>query len=297
MAITITHYNGERTLFVDPDQPGWEFQASMSSDDDQTAPWDNEDGHGNVRTVNTRGLRGAGKKPGEVCLHSDGGNHWLYDFAAAVKTARKEGWRDLGAEEVLVSDRALASARVQFLQDNGRILPQREITEELLAPFAKPLAPGEIAVLAVNADMKRLRLFLQNDWCYAVVKVEVAKAPTKLLLDASSPTYVGGVESDADGSYLHEIWEDQAYELVVRATKEANKLLPNGMQVPATPLTQAEQLDLRKQAVDLYNTGLGEPTIEVEEDAAITLTEDGCPEPGAWVQVWVYVPFERAKVS
>ncbi len=73
---------------------GRSFTASIEADDSQDAPWEREDGHGPVRVVRVRGgLAHAGvKRPGERLLHSDGWTCWLYDWQAACKIARRDGW-------------------------------------------------------------------------------------------------------------------------------------------------------------------------------------------------------------
>lgn len=69
---------------------GVEFNAYIEPDDRNEAPWEHEDGHGPVRVVSHR-LDGA-KRPGERVLYADGRTSWLYDWQAACKMARADGW-------------------------------------------------------------------------------------------------------------------------------------------------------------------------------------------------------------
>lgn len=74
---------------------GVEFTVSIESDDESNgpnyAPWDREDGHGPVRTVNN--VYGhPNKRAGERVLHSTRSTVWLYDWQEACNKARTEGW-------------------------------------------------------------------------------------------------------------------------------------------------------------------------------------------------------------
>lgn len=63
------------------------FRAKLVPDDSMREPWKEHDGHGEVSEWTRRD-----KRPGEMVLCEDRGNRRYYDFAAAVKTARKDGW-------------------------------------------------------------------------------------------------------------------------------------------------------------------------------------------------------------
>lgn len=71
-----------------------EFDVETEHDPHADAPWDIGDGHGPVRSVRARyGLAGSGlKRSGERVLHWNGYDVWFYDWAAACKKAREEGW-------------------------------------------------------------------------------------------------------------------------------------------------------------------------------------------------------------
>jgi len=63
------------------------FRVEWVYDHDCDPPWDREDGHGPVSDWEHRS-----KRPGEMILNSDRGSHLFYNFAEAVKLARKDGW-------------------------------------------------------------------------------------------------------------------------------------------------------------------------------------------------------------
>lgn len=67
---------------------GIPFACEVNYDNDHGMPWEEFDGHGEIRTIRSR----EDKKPGEVIIHSDGHTYWVYNSAAAVKTARADGW-------------------------------------------------------------------------------------------------------------------------------------------------------------------------------------------------------------
>lgn len=56
-------------------------------DPDCEAPWEHEDGHGPVSDWTTRD-----KRPGELVLHSDRHSYRYYDYAEAIKIAKRDGW-------------------------------------------------------------------------------------------------------------------------------------------------------------------------------------------------------------
>ena len=63
------------------------FRVEWVYDTDSDAPWDRECGHGEVSDWTTRG-----KRPGEMVLSEDRRMKRFYDFAQAVKLARRDGW-------------------------------------------------------------------------------------------------------------------------------------------------------------------------------------------------------------
>lgn len=65
---------------------GRTFKAELRPDDDSQTPWD-DDGHGEVSDWTSRE-----KTSGERVLIADRGSKRLYNFAGAVRTARKDDW-------------------------------------------------------------------------------------------------------------------------------------------------------------------------------------------------------------
>ena len=108
---------------------GRTFQAFTAPDDSGDAPWDSCDGHGPVSDWRRR----ESKRAGELVLCEDRGSCRFYDFAAAVKLARKDGWD---------------------------------------TPPYKQGTPGERAERAATADFKFLREYCRGDWYYVGVIVE-----------------------------------------------------------------------------------------------------------------------------
>jgi hypothetical protein len=71
----------------DFDHDGESFIAEIHADDDTGAPWDECDGHGPVSDWTTRD-----KRAGEWVIATDGPFKRFYDFAAACRIARRDGW-------------------------------------------------------------------------------------------------------------------------------------------------------------------------------------------------------------
>ena len=85
------------------------FRVEWFYDDDSDAPWDREDGHGPVSDWERRD-----KKPGEMILCEDRGSRRFYDFAEAVKIARRDGWNTAPHEWPTSGARAHAAAMNNF---------------------------------------------------------------------------------------------------------------------------------------------------------------------------------------
>jgi hypothetical protein len=108
------------------------FRVTFPSDDMQSPPWELHDGHGPVSEWTTRA-----KRPGEIILSQDRSSRRYYDFAEAVKIAKRDGWD---------------------------------------APPYKQGTRGEQAVRAVRADFKYLRGWANDEWTYVGVVVELLDA-------------------------------------------------------------------------------------------------------------------------
>ena len=66
---------------------GRTFGARYPVDSDHEPPWESCDGHGEVSDWTRRD-----KRPGERVLWEDHGSRRYYDFAGAIKLAKRDGW-------------------------------------------------------------------------------------------------------------------------------------------------------------------------------------------------------------
>jgi len=106
---------------------GRTWKVEWFYDEDTGAPWKEHDGHGPVSDWERRE-----KTPGEMILNSDRGSKRFYDFQAAVKQAREEGWN--------------------------------------VAPYIWP-SKGAQAAAAALADFKRLYGWCNDKWHWCGVRV------------------------------------------------------------------------------------------------------------------------------
>jgi len=167
---------------------GRSYTAEIHADEDHGAPWEEEDGHGPVSDWTTRA-----KAPGEMVLKQDRNSRRYYDFAAAVKIARRDGW-GLSPEE-----------RQRLAADLGRE-PTR----------------GQIVRAAVLADYENLRRWCNDEWHYVGVVVRPADACRCCGPSAS----LGGIESDA-GDYLQEVAREMAEQLETEAAAGRQPMHPD----------------------------------------------------------------------
>ena len=130
------------------------FTVAWSPDLDMGPPWEENDGHGPVSELTRRS-----KRPGEMVLCSDRGYKRFYDFRAAVKIAKREGW-GVG----------------------GGIGPGR--------------TAGERAHNAAMADFEYLRSWCADDWQYQTVSVTPLDSDGEP--DNSEVMYLGGCAGDED---------------------------------------------------------------------------------------------------
>jgi hypothetical protein len=66
----------------------YSVRVLVERDGDMGAPWKEDDGHGPVSDWRSM----ESKAPGERVLHQDRSQARFYDFAAAVKIAKRDGW-------------------------------------------------------------------------------------------------------------------------------------------------------------------------------------------------------------
>jgi hypothetical protein len=111
---------------------GYSVRVRVEYDKNADAPWDMADGHGPVSGWRAKDS----KAPGERILLEDRGSARFYDFADAVKIARRDSWGAQG--------------------DKG-------------------LTGGAKAAFAAEADFKFLRGWCTDQWHYIVVGVEISR--------------------------------------------------------------------------------------------------------------------------
>lgn len=95
---------------------GRRFQLEKVYDEDHGAPWTESDGHGPVREVRAfYGLKHADvKRAGERVMHHDRGQYWLYDWAEAIRIAKRDGWDAKPYGEGTKGERAARAAQADF---------------------------------------------------------------------------------------------------------------------------------------------------------------------------------------
>jgi len=85
------------------------FRIEWFYDSDSDVPWDREDEHGPVS-----GWERRSKRPGEMILNSDRGSHRFYDFAEAVRIAKRDGWDTVPYGTRKPGERAHAAALADY---------------------------------------------------------------------------------------------------------------------------------------------------------------------------------------
>lgn len=160
---------------------GLVIRIKTEHDQTHSAPWKECDGHGPVSEWTTRD-----KGPGERIISTDRRSHRFYDFAEAVKIAKRDGW-GLTPEKLT----ALAAKQTHLL------------------------TTGEIAVASVEADFEFLRGWCADEWQYIAITVSLENGDGQELASDS----LGGVESF--GNY----WKEQAAEMantLIEANEKEN---------------------------------------------------------------------------
>jgi hypothetical protein len=160
---------------------GLTFRAYTSPDDSGDAPWENSDCHGPVREVENNWRRA--KKAGERVMHATDWHAWLYDWQAAMKIARRDGW-GLNPEA-----RAALAAKLG-----------REPTR------------GEVCAESVRRDYEHLRAWCRGDWWYVGVIVELLDIDDE---GTGEDGALWGTESNAV-DHLGEVARDLAGEIASR---------------------------------------------------------------------------------
>jgi hypothetical protein len=180
-----------------PAHPGWAFLVKHHYDSDLGAPWEEHDCHGEVterRAPRYPHRYSTGKAAGEVVIHYDSGTYWCYDYAGAMKKAKRDGW-GLGADGLDNLKLELAHHQIRRVEfDNYKA---RAAAAVELAATITP-TPGQIRRAAVDADMKRMRGWLRNDWHWCWIEVKAVEAPEGIDIDDLDFQSLGGLESDGE---------------------------------------------------------------------------------------------------
>lgn len=174
----------------------YRIEVTTHSDDDAGVPWKECDGHGPVSELVTRD-----KRAGERVLYcSDHGSYvrtarfYYYDFAEAVRIAKRDGW---GISEI---ERTAAEMRL-----------------------GRPLTAGEIAVAAVENDFQVLKDWCNGNWEWMGVRARLIDCDNEGEIAEQS---LWRIESRAapDGSYYwHDVAEELVCNIIAAHTKELSE--------------------------------------------------------------------------
>jgi len=165
------------------DHNGHAITIEWFHDEAMGAPWEENDGHGPVRDDYRRS-----KRPGEIVLSEAGGRavYRLYDFAAALKMAREDGW----------------DAAPYHAAFHGETKRQQ-------------------AVRAVNEDIEYLRDWCEDRWHWCGYAVTIEGTSYHDSLWGIESTSIDEMESEAVGNARS--WLDS--ELANRADAEARDIV------------------------------------------------------------------------
>lgn len=200
-----------------------QFRVNIYHDRDHDHPWDNEDGHGPVSDWERRA-----KRPGELILCGDGRGrlgtddmHRFYDFQAAVRQAREEGWGFLPYPVQTTQD---ATTKVWSASVHGAKFSHTchdlDINKAIggLYTVWQSRFPSRRAYHAAAArhDFEQLRRYCEGDWHYVGVEV------TQVLTCTACGADEDGVSESLWGieSYSEDAINDTINELVDQLTGE-----------------------------------------------------------------------------
>ncbi len=164
---------------------GYTFKVEFPHDSDMREPWKESSGHGNVT-----GWERRDKLPGERVLVTEDrayGAKRFYDFAGAVKTARKDGWGCKHSTGETVDGK--------FVFTSGHA------------------TKGELALCAAECDYDYLRRWCNDDWTYINVHVTLLDDDGD---ETDTDEWLGGVEDSDNGDYRGECAREMADEIVSR---------------------------------------------------------------------------------
>lgn len=213
---TGTVYDGE-TITCETD--GFTVTATIHHDDNCDAPWEREDGHGDVSDWTRRDAKG----PGDLILNSDSGSVRLYAYAAACATARRDGWGPpMYRQGVEHGANGLSRVSAQWFIGRDLHSHQSAWSDDVNAGYVEchdamrasyPSARA-YAAAAARADFDRLAAWCRDEWHYVGVSVTVSRNGVQLTPDYAHALW--GIESDAP-DYLTETATDLAGEALAAA--------------------------------------------------------------------------------
>lgn len=175
---------------------GRTFIVKIEADDRQEAPWEWNDGHGPVSDWRSYGYNQYPTKgPHERVLCRDRRSCRVYDWAEAMRIAKRDGWG--------LSDEARAA---------------------LHNKLGRPPTKGEISAQAVQQDFDYLRRWCENQWHYVgVVVAHVPNGTEPRNVDVDYQYALWGIESDAY-EYISEVAHELAAEATYEVEREARDL-------------------------------------------------------------------------
>ena len=165
-------FDGDRVTLPD----GWYVEFKSEYDPDHGAPWEEECGHGPVTDWVRRD-----KYAGERVLCSGCSTKRYYDFAEAMKIAKRDGWAPNGAE-----------------------------LAELKAKLGHAPTKGQIIEAAVELDFKHLKDWCDDKWHYVGVIVTL-RNPEGEEVDSEA---LWGVEDSGD--YYQTVASELADDLIAK---------------------------------------------------------------------------------
>lgn len=219
------------TKFTDIDETievyGFTLTARIAPDNHMGEPWNEHDGHGEVSDWTTRD-----KRPGELelsrqgCGGASGLSRRFYDFAAACRTARADGWGP-PAYRLDIEQGANGLCRASAHWFEGREMrdfrsdwydEQRDAIADVYRQYRETMTARQWAALAARADFERMRSWCDDGWNWVGVIVTASKDDVEL---ASASLW--GIESDA-GAYLVETANELSAEAISNAREKLKAL-------------------------------------------------------------------------
>jgi hypothetical protein len=149
------------------------FRVEVEQDEATAAPWIDCDGHGPVSDWECRDHYKGGKRPGELILAKSprcnrDGMYQFYNFAEAVKIARRDGWN--------------------------------------AQPYCDKETKGQRAAKAALADFENLRAYCNNEWRYVGVIVTLLDDEGEIT-DVSDSLWAVEEKGDYPETIAHELAE------------------------------------------------------------------------------------------